>query len=175
MIYSLLRQLISAKQWLMSGFYSDTKVYCSENIIKQLQYPPTEVQWKAIVPNNVILLERIVVEYSGNIITKFKVWYFGELYKKLTHDEIVMYFDTPVHTPWLWIGGSDGVDRSAELEPYILSGNVITPQLLSVIDKSITSWAYLCPETFERIDFPDDGIIIRSNVNSGMESSSKEM
>lgn len=174
----LCRRIFMFKQWIMTMLYSDKKQYYSENIVKQLQFPITEVEWKATVPDNVILLEQLTMEYFGDKTFKYKIWYSGQSYKKMSYDEIIMYFEERPKIPWLWIGGSNGVaiqDRSRELEPYILAGNLITLQLLSEIDKSISSWSYLCPETFEKLDFPVNGIIIKSDDNSRMENSSKEM
>jgi hypothetical protein len=178
MIFEAFRQLCRFKQWVGTWVYSDEELYYSRNIVKQLIYPHTEVTWKATVPENVILLEELTREVHGTISRKCKVWYSGDQYSKPSSDEIAVLFETPIKTPWLWIGGHtfDGtVEKTSELQEFIVAGNMITLDLLSQIDNKIHTWIYLCPETFQQLEFPPKGIVILKDDTSRVENSEKEM
>uniref|UniRef100_A0A6C0F2E8 Uncharacterized protein n=1 Tax=viral metagenome TaxID=1070528 RepID=A0A6C0F2E8_9ZZZZ len=66
--------------------------------------------------------------------------------------------------PWLWIGASafwKNCDMTSSLEPYIVTGNRITIELLGKLFPLHSNWKYLDPVTLKEVEFPKDGITIQ--------------
>jgi len=69
--------------------------------------------------------------------------------------------------PWLWFG-TEGEDYTEQIRPFLVAGNNITLDLLSVIFPGKTKWVYLDPVTFKEVEFPVEGITINA---AGVETS----
>jgi hypothetical protein len=155
------RAYYSIKRKILSFIYSKEPEIYSETIV--IGKP---VSWQADVPNGTMIKEHIISISLDSSITKFRVWCGGERYTKLLKNECESILFKKEKAPWLWIGGlttmEDTKDCTLALEPYIVSGNKITLDLLYHIDSSITEWRYLDSATFDHVQFPDEGITINA-------------
>ena len=87
---------------------------------------------------------------------------------RITSNRHVEPVDEKIEVPWLWFG-SEGEDYTEQIRPFLVLGNHITLDLLSVIFPGRTNWVYLDPMTFNEVDFPIEGITINA---ARMETSS---
>jgi hypothetical protein len=94
-------------------------------------------------------------------IRKYKIWKDG--IDVLSVDEIESILHHSVRAPWLWIGCTTifgETDMTSTLDQYLVSGNHITPEILSRQYPYHWDWKYLDPVTFKEVDFPNEGITI---------------
>ena len=107
--------------------------------------------------NNTIIAFQTVIRTkpSGQVDEKVAIHYRD----KFSHclDEIDLF--EPVQPPWLMIT-CDGEDFTDTLHEYICRGNTITLDLLK-LRFGQGKWIYLHPKTFEDVDFPSEGIVIK--------------
>jgi hypothetical protein len=151
----------TTRRKILSFIYPKESEIYSETVV--LGKPVT---WEAAVLNGTIIKECISSVSLDYSVTKLRVWTGGQHYKKPTKDECESIIKQKAKTPWLWIGGptfmEDMKDCSLALEPYLVSGNKITLELLYHIDSSVTAWQYIDPATFGHVQFPDEGITINA-------------
>lgn len=80
----------------------------------------------------------------------------------------------PCQPPWWFIGarlrGGEEVCMTDMMAPYIVAGNVITPQFLNALSPDVSQngggarWFYIHPTSFEDTEIPAEGITIRPDV-----------
>jgi len=151
----LLRRILSFYYSKEPKIYSEVIVYNPNNV---------KLDWHTIVPKDVIVVEKIQAVSIDDRKVCYRVWNEGDEMCSLSSDDQMRYLRTGGALPWLWIGGDSffkSQDRTSVIEPYIVSGNKITKDLLNNIDSSITNWHYLDPATFKEVEFPDEGITIK--------------
>ena len=91
---------------------------------------------------------------TGQVDMKYRI----EWLDKENTTEVAGIFDH-VMPPWLMIT-KDGDDYTEQLHPYIAKGNVIRTQFLDW-KFGHGRWRILDPRTFDDVDFPSGGIIIK--------------
>ena len=130
----------SLKKWVLSYWYP------KEPLVYQSTY------------GDISILSSVSVDER---IRKYKIW--KDDIKILSSSEIYDLLHTKVNSPWLWIGASTvfgETDMTTSLDQYIVSGNHITPEILSRNYPYHWDWKYLDPVTFKEVDFPKEGITI---------------
>ena len=139
-------------RWCRRGYYGQILIHSGN---------PTTFEIK--VPDDTVLAEKLTFNTLYETKTKIKLWYPGQLYKELTYDETIEVFNKYIKKPWLWIGGYIGEelkDITSQVDAYVVSGNVVTIDILNRINPEIKVWIYSCSKTLEVINFPSEGIII---------------
>jgi hypothetical protein len=149
MIFETLVAVYRIKKWVAScfcsrGYRRSTKIIGNGTL-----------KWYTEVPQETILLELL----ENNNLLRYKIWYPGDLYSKSSDEEYTRMLNTPVKTPWVWIGG-DNFDGTNMLSHYLLTGNVIKLELLEKLEPSVKQWTYIDYETLDSVNFPVDGIVI---------------
>ncbi len=118
--------------------------------------------WESVVPRGTFVFETVQRSIVDETETRTRVYYPGESVPKNT-DAKSFFAETPT-LPWMWIGGIDAYGEThsltQEMSQFILRGNRITHALLRAEYPHIVIWKYMCPLTFEELDFPTDGITI---------------
>lgn len=95
-------------------------------------------------------IETVTRVRHGTADVRKAVWYPNVQRASYNHEELF----APVMPPWLSIRNGDQ-DKTDDMSPYIVKGNVITTELLGSSD-----WYYMHPKTFDEIVFPSEGIVI---------------
>lgn len=116
----------------------------------------------SIVPRGSIILETVKRSIVDETDIRTRVHYPGAEYT--TSADAQSFFAEKPDLPWMWIGGTDRHGethtRTEDMSQFILPGNRISLSLLRVQHPEIVHWKYMCPLTFEEVDFPADGITI---------------
>ena len=179
MILEGLKYIMNLRKWIMSALFTDEIHFSSKTFVKHSPGTEHAIIWKTIVPENTMIIEQLQKTCLDDVTLKYRVWYTDQEYESPTIEDVILMMETPITKPWIWIGGKslDGDLKNAtdELNKYLVNGNVIKQDLLDHIDNTILTWSYMNPETLELTDFPIDGIVIKSNDNSRVESSTKEV
>ena len=118
--------------------------------------------WQNIIPHGTLLLQTVRRDIVDETDIRTRVFHTGETYS-LTLDA-PSFFETKADLPWMWIGGIDRhgttISLTEELSRFILPKNRITLGLLRILYPEIVQWKYMCPLTFEELEFPAEGITI---------------
>ena len=153
------------KTWITSCCRPNKDIYRNSCTVLRLNHSEDFIQWKAIIPQNTILLEHVEHENRFGYCEKYKVWYVGDEYVKPSKEECMRLLNTKVNVPWVYIGGEDSeghiIDVTTEISSYLISGNIIKLELLRFIEPSIVRWRYMDFSTLEEADFPVEGIQIK--------------
>jgi hypothetical protein len=161
----LLRIVYKVKRWFVSWCYSDQETFSFASDL--LGNSDVEFNWMAVVPRDVILREQIIRKQLDTVEVKYILWYPRDFYTCFPKDKKIKLFESRIINPWFWIGGKtssgEEVDMTSQLEPYLISGNVIKPMFLSLLNPKIIKWVYL-DETFNQIEFPTAGIVIKNDT-----------
>jgi hypothetical protein len=134
--------------------YGDEMRYSGK--LKRLGTGLEPLQWTVTVPEDTILCETVSRTYLGETITKTKVWHHEDVFVR-DFDRYERLDEKP-KCPWIWIGSGE-TDYTKEVSQYVVHGNLITLELLQEVFREI-DWSYICAESFDRKDFPVDGIQI---------------
>ena len=134
--------------------YGDEMRYSGK--LKRLGTGLEPLQWTVTIPEDTILCETVSRTYLGETISKTKIWNSEDIYIR----EFDRYerLDEKPKCPWIWIGSGE-TDYTKEVSQYVVHGNLITLELLQEVFREI-DWSYICAESFDRKDFPVDGIQI---------------
>jgi hypothetical protein len=88
-------------------------------------------------------------------------------------------FETLAEEPvpaWWYIGATledgDTLDLTETLNPFLVAGNVIRPELLRVFAPTATSFQYLHPTTFEEHVVESEGIVVHAGAAAAAQASS---
>lgn len=118
--------------------------------------------WETTVPRGTLLLETVRRDIVDETDIRTRVYYPGE--KVPTTTDAPSFFAEKPDVPWMWIGGIDMFGQTcsltSELSRFIVGGNRITLALLRAEYPEIVTWKYMCPLTFEELEFPAEGITI---------------
>jgi hypothetical protein len=81
----------------------------------------------------------------------------------------------PCQPPWWFIGAKlrsgEEICMTDLMAPYIVAGNVVTPQFLTALSPDVSQnggllrWFYIHPTSFEDTEIPPEGITIRQDVS----------
>jgi hypothetical protein len=134
--------------------YGDEMRYSGK--LKRLGTGLEPLQWTVTVPEATILCETVSRTYLGETITKTKIWNSEDVYVR--DSERYERLDEKPRCPWIWIGTGE-TDYTKEVSQYVVHGNLITLELLQEVFREI-DWSYICAESFDKKDFPVDGIQI---------------
>jgi hypothetical protein len=134
--------------------YGDEMRYSGK--LKRLGTGLEPLQWTVTVPEDTILCETVSRTYLGETITKTKIWNSEDVYVR--DSERYERLDEKPRCPWIWIGTGE-TDYTKEVSQYVVHGNLITLELLQEVFREI-DWSYICAESFDKKDFPVDGIQI---------------
>jgi hypothetical protein len=133
--YSVLRRILSL--W-----------YTKEPVVRQR------------VDENITTIESVSLDRA---VTKYIIWDKDHEARTMNVAEAEYILNENVKLPWLWIGAnseSGSTDMTNSFKPYLVSGNIITPEFLKNRYPSYYDWKYLDPVTFKEVEFPDGGITI---------------
>jgi len=136
-------------------FYSELRAYNPNNI---------DLTWETVVPAGVVLCEKVEAVSIDDRKTRYKVWNEGDRVVMSSTEEKIRLLHARRTLPWLWIGGDTAYvsqDRTTAVDPFVVSGNRITKELLKDIDPSIVKWNYIDTATFKEVEFPEEGITIK--------------
>lgn len=118
--------------------------------------------WENTVPRGTFVFETVQRTIVDETETRTRIYYPGSIVPKNTDGP--SFFEENADLPWMWIGGLDEYGDihtlTSEMSQFILRGNRITYALLWAEHPEIVTWKYMCPLTFEELDFPTDGITI---------------
>jgi hypothetical protein len=146
----------SVQRWVLSFFYSKEPVV-----------------YQSIINNHT----EIELISASQYIRKNKLWQ-NEPARFLNDDEINTIVTEKVEMPWLWIGAKypfGESDMTQTLNEFVVSGNVITPELLEQAYPFHYSWSILDSATFKLVDFPGNGITIHASRTENTEEKNEEV
>ena len=171
MYFCVVRSAHKIKKWFLEFCYSKEPEY---NAIEYFSHSlgSSDVTWSSTVPSERFYFYSINQNFQGFITTKTMIWYAGQTIfyptESIGNTLLGKIFNTPIKTPWLWIGDSTN-DMTNRMEEYVVAGNVIKPDLLKYIDSTIEKWYYMDPSTLEVVEFPTDGITIEHDNSQSKE------
>jgi len=160
-VYLQFKKLFSCRK---PGVYGELYEYTNQHIV-----------WEATVPDNSFFIEELEFVFDDSVVKKNKIWSAGEKCHILTEDESYKLYDKPSKTPWIWIGGEQNgetVGLTCKMYEYIVPGNKITKEIISLVAPFVRNIKYIAADTFDEVEFPDDGITIEDD--SRFSTSKKE-
>ena len=103
-----------------------------------------------------LILEQVIrTRENGTRVSKYRIHWYNHHRNEITYEELFQH----VMPPWLMIS-KDGEDFTEELHPYIAKGNIIRIHFLNWRFGE-GKWKILDTKTFDEVDFPSQGIIIK--------------
>ena len=140
---------------MIARYMYTNEIRYSSNL-KRLGTGVEPLQWTVTVPEDTILCETVSRTYIGETVSKTKVWHADDVFVRDT-DRFERLDEKP-KCPWIWIGSGE-TDYTKQVSQYVVHGNLITLELLQEVFHEI-DWSYICAESFDKKDFPVDGIQI---------------
>ena len=113
------------------------------------------------IPQDIVAMTEIKSVSITDTVVKYKIW--KDKVEYLSVKELEDVLNEDVVDPWLWIGASTLFkveDMTSAIQPFVVSGNTITLEMLEKFYPCHYNWKYLDTVTFKEVDFPMDGITI---------------
>lgn len=138
--------------------YSDRTYHSCK--LKRIGTGTEEIRWFAAIPDDTMLCETVSKTYLGETVSKTKVWYPNDIFRRVPKDERLLRLDQHPECPWIWIGSGE-TDYTQKLSEYVVHGNSVTPFLLKNLFPEEDEWSYICSKTLDKKEFPPDGLKIK--------------
>ena len=159
------RAVYTIKRQVLSFFYSKEPGVTQTVTAANAWGAEIDIPFWTMIQHGNLVITKLQSVSLDNYICKYKIWKEFSILKPINNEETHSILTTTVDAPWLWVGAKyfgGVVDMTNSLKPYLVSGNILTPNLLTQIFPAHRNWVYLDPVTLKEVEFPAEGITINA-------------